>query len=173
MTTKNCSVDNCARLYRAKGYCSFHLYRFNRYGDPEVDAGLTPEGEPLRWIMKLLDKPPTTECIPWPWNTTGQGYGQVSLLGKTRNASAAVMIIRSGLDEHPEGWQVCHMPIICHNRSCVNPLHLKWDTPTGNHADRVSDRTDGFRFSPKSTDATDKPMEDTLLTPEEAPSVWY
>ena len=144
MPKRTCQIEGCARLYRARGFCSAHLNRLDRYGDPE--GGLPVfHGDRLKWILSLLDREPTMECIEWPWATSGQGYGMMSLNGKSRNAHAAVLMIRSGLEQHPEGWVACHMPVICHNRSCVNPLHLRWDTVAGNLADRIIDDTNTWK----------------------------
>lgn len=41
--TRACSVDGCARPYRAKGFCGSHLARFTRHGDPL--AGRISRGE--------------------------------------------------------------------------------------------------------------------------------
>jgi hypothetical protein len=31
-----CTLDNCDKPYRAKGYCQMHYRRFRMYGDPEI-----------------------------------------------------------------------------------------------------------------------------------------
>lgn len=31
---KECIVDGCTRKSHARGYCSTHVWRFNKYGDP-------------------------------------------------------------------------------------------------------------------------------------------
>ena len=32
---KTCNVDNCSRKFLAKGYCSYHYYRINKYNELE------------------------------------------------------------------------------------------------------------------------------------------
>lgn len=39
------------------------------------------------------------------------------------------------------GMIVAHNPIMCHNRSCVNPLHLREATQIENEHDKVLDGT--------------------------------
>lgn len=43
--------------------------------------------------------------------------------------------------EITEGMLVCHKPLICHNRLCVNPDHLREATAIENVADKHLDGT--------------------------------
>ena len=97
-----------------------------------------------------MTKAPGTACIEWPYNIAGNGYGQLWVDGKRVPAH------RQALQEFnpaPNGkicsvkgeWvsgdklEAAHGP--CHNRICVNPLHLSWLTRTENRADRRRDGT--------------------------------
>lgn len=40
-----------------------------------------------------------------------------------------------------DGMDIAHKPIICHNKRCVNPLHLSEKTRKENLADRILDNT--------------------------------
>jgi len=52
---------------------------------------------------------------------------------KWTTASRACMYFKQGF--LTEGLQVCHDPVICNNSSCVNPFHLREDTPSANTKD--------------------------------------
>ena len=137
MKNHTCSIQGCDRKYRARGYCSSHLNKLDRYGDAEGGRA-TRNHEPLDFLLSILDSEPTMECIEWPF--AGRHYGRISIGGKQRNASAAILLIRSGLAENPEGMVACHLPYFCNNPACVNPMHLRWDTRVGNSADYAVDQ---------------------------------
>lgn len=42
-------------------------------------------------------------------------------------------------------FEGCELPVICHNRGCVNPRHLRWGTRQDNIADRILDGTNRKR----------------------------
>lgn len=45
MSTTTCTVDNCRRRAKARGYCTLHYKRFNRHGDvaPRPRHNIPPE----------------------------------------------------------------------------------------------------------------------------------
>lgn len=82
------------------------------------------------------------ECILWPFSLDRKGYGKVSIDGKTIVASRYSLIFHKG-EPPEEGMFACHEPVLCHNRSCVNPNHLSWKTCQQNAKDRILDKTWG------------------------------
>ena len=77
----------------------------------------------------------------WIW-TGGKinGYGAFKFQKKTWRASRLIYTNCFGTIE--EGLEICHAPLICHNRACVNPDHLSGETRAINQSHRIIDGTD-------------------------------
>lgn len=139
---KPCSVENCNRNAHytargASGLCCAHYNRFRAHGDP--CGGATSWGAAGRWLRDHSSHT-GSECLMWPYSRYSDGYGQVRHAGQATKASRAMCIIAHG--EPPrDGMEAAHS---CGNGhlGCVNPMHLRWDSPKGNCADRVAHGTE-------------------------------
>lgn len=132
-----CKIDGCNKPHRARGWCNAHWERWNRHGDPLL--GRTPEGDPKRFLAALCSDPPD-ECVIWPFSTKPCGYGELRHLGRSRLAHRVSWELFHGRTM-PEDMDAAHSPLVCHNRACVNPLHIREATRSENQRDRDLDGT--------------------------------
>lgn len=135
---KNCSVPGCDKPFLAKSYCSTHYANFRRHGVAQI-PGVTPRGEPLRWLANAL-KYEGDDCLIWPFSRNGDGYGAVLVKGRVVGAHRWVCRQIHG-DPLGGRYQASHS---CGNggTGCVNPHHISWKTPAGNAADRKAHGTE-------------------------------
>jgi hypothetical protein len=77
-----------------------------------------------------------SEC--WTWNASINKVHKRPMFwfnGSWNAAARASLYFKQGY--LTKGLQVCHDPVICDNTLCVNPLHLREDTPSANVKDLV------------------------------------
>lgn len=134
---KTCTYDGCEKPHQSKGFCSAHYTRLSRHGDPSKTSG-TPAGEPMDWISRHSEYK-EEGCLAWPYARGGRGDAVVSHNGKMRSASRVMCELVHGMPEN-ERLECAHN---CGNGhlGCMNPRHLRWDTRSGNHADKLKHGT--------------------------------
>ncbi len=133
-----CSVSDCTDPpVNSRGWCSGHYYRWARYGDPL--EGRNRRGSAPAFI-ELAVSHEGDDCLPWPYAQTTTGYGRYAVAGKIMRAHRVVLERVAGPPPTPQ-HHAAHAPLVCHNRLCVNPRHLRWATRTENMADTVIDGT--------------------------------
>ena len=110
-----CSIDGCEKKPYARTWCNPHYRRWLKYGDPN-GGNWIPSGTDRFWSK--VSK--SSSC--WEWNSTinDRGYGVYRLDGRMVRAHRLAYEMRVG--SIPEGLVLDHT---CHNRSCVNPDHLR------------------------------------------------
>lgn len=96
-------------------------------------------GQAKQFLLEAVTSP-ADKCIPWPYGKDRLGYGRVSWGGKQRPAHRAAWEIYYG-QEMPRHLDACHAPLVCHDRACINPLHIRPGTRAENMADAILDGT--------------------------------
>lgn len=80
------------------------------------------------------------ECWEWRAALFDSGYGAFQTRDKTYRAHRVAWVIENKR-QIKEGYIVAHTPIVCHNRKCCNPNHLREATTKDNSTDREMDGT--------------------------------
>jgi len=140
MEATECKYPNCSRpIGKALGYCNAHYDR-QRKGkpmDPPIRNKWASDEE--RFWAKV-DK--SGAC--WQWTgASHMSYGIFRFNGSSRLAHRVAYAWENG--DIPEGAQLDHM---CHNRSCVNPEHIRfadWETNGQNRARANKNSKTGIR----------------------------
>jgi len=119
MANRTCSVEGCVTPVRARGWCSAHYNRWQRYGDPTVVPRTKDDSE--RFWAKV-DK--SGECWTWTAGTDAGGYGKFTATdrGAKRTWKAHRYSYEMLVGPIPDGLTLDHL---CRNRACVNPAHLE------------------------------------------------
>lgn len=102
---------------------------------PQRPHGMTDE-QMKAWLETQYD----LDGSCWCWKgSRAYGYGNVRWKGKFKCVHRLYWLL-SGRTI-PDGMCLCHAPVICHNRVCFNPEHLRVDTRSANQLDRHADGT--------------------------------
>lgn len=129
-----CTVDDCGRPYRARGYCNTHYAAARYHGMPAVRNH--PKQDPLARLLAKVDQSAGPDAC-WPWTGMrdpkgyGRGYAIDGSRGRTMAAHRAIYAAVHG--EISEGLYILHS---CDNPPCCNPAHLRAGTPQENMDDR-------------------------------------
>lgn len=115
MSNRTCSVQDCQRPYKARGWCHTHYEAERRNGRIEVTKPLPA------WERFCANVDFFGDC--WQYNPDkiyATGYGAFSVDGQYIGAHRYIWETLVG--EIPVGMQLDHM---CRNRGCVNPDHME------------------------------------------------
>ena len=123
MSNPTCSFEGCGRKHYARGLCNGH-YQQQRSGAP-----LAPLREHLTFEERVWSRVERTgTCWVWTGEKKPKGYGAIGRDGATLYAHRVVWeMVRGPI---PEGMQLDHR---CHEKTCVNPDHLRLVTNAQNH----------------------------------------
>lgn len=93
---------------------------------------MTKRGEVRQYILDVLLKSDTDECILWPYSINKRhGYGRVAWEGLKYRTHWLICYLAHGAAPKG-GMEVAHS---CGTKACVNKRHLRWATPVENMAD--------------------------------------
>lgn len=91
-------------------------------------------GKAYQWMVAHADYPHKDWCLVWPFYRDRHGRGMMGHEGKRYWAHRFMCIMVHGEPSSPQ-LQAGHNCGKGHE-GCVNPLHLKWKTPSENAVDR-------------------------------------
>lgn len=136
-TNRICSIPDCGKNSWARGWCSAHLHRWRKFGDPL--GGGTPWGEPIRHLTEVIMPYKGAECLPWPYAHDSRGYGQIYTDGRTRRVTRVICERIHG----PPPTNKHEAAHSCGNGrlKCCTPSHLSWKTSAENSADAIAHGT--------------------------------
>jgi hypothetical protein len=130
-----CSVEGCGKSARGHGLCSAHYTRARRHGNPVTSRPLrTSAGEVQRFLVETVLTHEGDNCLIWPFGRSADGYGKLTVNGRSVRAHRHVCELVKGVAPSAE-HQAAHSCGKGH-LACVNPKHLRWDTQKGNFADK-------------------------------------
>jgi hypothetical protein len=114
-----CSVLDCERPVRARGWCELHYNRWKRHGDPEFEL-IT---EDRFWAM--TDRRGDDECWPWTGRIGDNGYAHFKADGQ--QGLAHRWAYEHFVGPIPAGYTIDHVRNNgCTIKHCVNWLrHLE------------------------------------------------
>lgn len=132
-----CTIEGCVRAHSARGWCSAHYRRWLRHGSPV--SGRTPPGDLMKFITEVAIPYSGDGCLTWPYGLDDYGYGQIHVDGQRKGVHRLVCEAVRGpspsLDH--EAAHSCGKG----HEGCISPNHIRWDTPAGNHADKLAHGT--------------------------------
>jgi len=93
---------------------------------------MTPRGEPITFLLKSIDDAKSDECILWPYNKVGLGYGRIHINDTAFLVNRMVCEIVHG--QPPLFQQAAHS---CGTHSCINWHHIRWASRVENSDDKI------------------------------------
>lgn len=131
---KICTKEKCNDIVAARGLCVKHYDSERRSGgltSPLVNNLGVGDTEEERFWSRVAKTADANDCWNWLAGRDGNGYGCVSLNGKSAKTSRAAWFYTYGA-----------MPTLlvlhsCDNRICCNPNHLREGTAQDNMDDKV------------------------------------
>jgi hypothetical protein len=124
---KICTVEGCEKKRAGWGMCQMHYKRMKKTGT--IDSPVRPRSE--RFWAKVEK---TETCWNWTGYKNRQGYGHIAREpGSAGSKLSHRVSYEMANGPIPEGMDIDH---ICHNKSCVNPAHLRVATRKENMENR-------------------------------------
>ena len=130
-----CCIKDCSLPPSISNACQNHYARLYRKGS--IYSTQTKDIDKINFLQNNKNYK-GDDCVLWPYLRSKE-YGQINFGGVNTNASRVMCILAHGQPPNDGIYYACHS---CGNPPCVNPNHLRWDTPKGNQKDRIKDGTD-------------------------------
>lgn len=131
MAYRTCSIDDCEKPARVRGWCRTHYGRWQKNGDPLVTLYPTMHMTPEERYEYYVRRGEPGECWGWAGASEPTGYGKFSI-GSGVIAKAHRFSYELHKGPIPEGLLIRHT---CDNPPCTNPDHLLVGTYKDNARD--------------------------------------
>lgn len=118
--TRICSVDDCTRTARSRGWCRMHYKRWWKGGDLGPAHQVRVSGDASGAIRLARNVRRDGDCLRWTGAIQSKGYGQFKVGEKILYVHRVAYELAHG--PIPEGLEIDHL---CRVRDCVNPDHLE------------------------------------------------
>lgn len=122
-----CDIEGCERPHKGLGLCTTH-YKQKIAGKEISPVSDKSEPAQVRFDNRVRVTP---YCWEWTGSLTKKGYGKIKISGKLVGAHRYSYTLYTG--EDIAGKLLDHR---CHNRSCVNPMHLRISDTKRNNENR-------------------------------------
>lgn len=142
MTKRTCSIEGCSGAHHARGWCSTHLARWRKKGDPHGPLK-TPPGLPLRTLMDWLATRDRAECWLWPFGASRYGTIRHPVTGKNSRVHRVAYELDRGFPLVDYGCHTCDQPM------CCNPDHIFDGTNKLNQLDAASKGRSARKLDPE------------------------
>lgn len=119
MGQRTCSIADCDKPAKTRGWCQTHYGRWSRYGDPNIYKRLRGYPEDVRFWSKV---DADGDCWVWTCTLGDSGHGEFSLSVTNQYYSAHRWAWEHLVGPIPDGLTLDHL---CRNPPCVNPDHLQ------------------------------------------------
>lgn len=128
MVPESCSLPECDKQSEKRGYCNAHYLRLRNYGDPRGGGPLRSRNPKKTLEAKTVR---IGRCLVWMGGASKKGYGAINVNGKQVGVHRYAYELAHG--PIPEGMFIDHR---CHNKTCVEPKHLRAITTQQNNQNR-------------------------------------
>lgn len=134
MHNRKCNFHGCTNEHEAKGYCKSHYRQFMK------GVALRPLNGTLEAfeVRRLSYTQKTDSCWNWVGPKDKFGYGRMKF--RSERIYAHRYAYETAFGPIPTSAIIDH---ICHNRSCVNPAHLR----VVNHKQNMENRKSAHKNS--------------------------
>ena len=128
MPERTCSIPDCGRPHKARGWCNTHYEAWRQHGDPLTLLIHRDRGSPEERFWAKVDKDgPIPERCPdlgpcWLWVAARIGNGYGNFWDGHRVVLAHRFAYELLVGPIPDGLEPDHL---CRVRHCVNPAHLE------------------------------------------------